>query len=120
MLGKGIYTFEVDGKTIGFKFGMLASAYSEKEAGASISVIFEKITNQGGEATLSLLHYFYGAAVAWAKSVKQEPPTIDQVSDYIDSIGVQKAIELFQDSIGAPKNGTPKKKSPLKSQEITE
>jgi hypothetical protein len=103
MIGKGTFTFEVNGKTIGFKFGMLASAFTEKESGKSISDIFQGITEGKGDSTMSLLHYFYGAALAFAKSTKSEDPSIDDVSDWITEIGHRPALDMFQDSIKMPK-----------------
>lgn len=123
MIGKGIFEFdaEIDGtkKKIGFKFGMYAAAVSERIAGCSIIELFDRIhgkriegkDNKGnpivtlipGQSTISLLHYFYGGAVAYSKD---ETIDIDTVSDYIDAIGLKAAMEVFTKSISTytPKN----------------
>jgi hypothetical protein len=108
MIGKGLFEFTLDdGKKIGFKFGMYAAGLSEKSAGHSITEIFKRIHN-GPDRTLSLLHYFYGGAVAYNDSTKgTEEISLDKVSDWIDSLGLVKAMNLFSESVqsSVPKNG---------------
>lgn len=104
MISKGIYTVEIDGKTVGFKFGMRASEFTEKETGTSISRVMQKINDGGGETTVSILHYFFGAACSYAAAKKEELPSLEQVEEYIDSMGLASAMKIFSESLGVPKN----------------
>ena len=124
MIGTGVYEVEVGGKTIGFQFGMLASAYTEDVAGTSIFEVFKKIGT--GAAELPLIHYFYGGARAYNefRNVTDEETykdsngnerkryvarkvTVPAVSMYLEEIGLNKAVEIYLKSIEAyvPKNG---------------
>lgn len=98
MVGKGIFEEKISSGTIGFKFGMYASAITEKEASANIFELFRRI-HEKKEVVLGLLQYFYGGAVSYAVSHKQEPPTIDQVGDWIEEIGFEKALSIYNQSI---------------------
>lgn len=111
MGGKGVFEFEVEGKKVGFKFGMYAAGISERVAGCSIMELFQRIHGQKlvvkddktvvyeplpGLTTISLLQYFYGGAVAYTGNEKL---AIDEVADMIDEIGVDKAFQAFTESI---------------------
>ena len=104
MIGKGIFEIEVNGEKVGFKFGMLASAHTEKISGMGIFEVFKEM---GEGKMLPVLHYFYGGAVAYALSKGHKEPNIDQVSDWIDVIGFSEAIRIYTESIQTylPKNG---------------
>ncbi len=91
--------FEFDG--IGFKFGLYASAITEKESGCSISKVIE---GMGKGEILPILQYFYGAAVAYNKSKKGKDLSIDEVSDLIEKIGLDKAMQVLTESLQMPKN----------------
>jgi hypothetical protein len=133
MIGKGIFEFEIEGQKIGFKFGMYAAAVTEKISGCSIMELFQRIHgakilyNEKGEvtgrellpgmATISLLQYFYGGAVAYNKN---DQLTLDEVGDYLDLIGEEKAFLTFSQSVQTylPKKKPAqevKKKAALKS-----
>ena len=100
MIGKTIY--EYDG--FGFKFGMYASAIIEKESGTSISGLIKRM-NIEGEATLAILQYFYGGAVAYEAHKKSgRTVTMDEVADMIEKIGDQESVRIFNESLGVPKN----------------
>jgi hypothetical protein len=112
MIGKGIFEFDVDGRKIGFKFGMYAAAITEKEAGCTITELFQRIHgfkplfDEKGEkvgqepipglSSISLLQYFYGGAVAYSRN---EQLTVDEVGDMLDIIGIDKAYTTFSESI---------------------
>lgn len=102
MLNKGIYEFEGG---IGFKFGMYSAAVSEKEAGCSISSLLKKMATEG-ESTMAILQYFFGGAVAYRvyKKLDHSDITIDVVADWMETIGDEKVLEIFNESIGMPKN----------------
>lgn len=93
--------FEFEG--FGFKFGMYATAITQKEAGCSLSEIFKKMGNEA-DATLSLLHYFYGAAVSYNEFKGLSKPSLSSVGDCIEKIGFDKAMEVFNQSLQMPKN----------------
>jgi hypothetical protein len=91
--------FELEG--IGFKFGLYASAITEKEAGVSIGKVIEGMAR--GEI-LPILHYFYGAAIAYNESKGKPKVTILDISDQIEKIGLEKAMNVLTESLQMPKN----------------
>jgi hypothetical protein len=100
MLGKSVYEYE----GFGFKFGMYASSVTEEISGTSISGLIKRMGEEG-KATTALLHYFYGAAVAYEKHKKSgREVTLDEVADMIESLGDDEAVKLFNESLGMPKN----------------
>lgn len=87
---------------IGFKFGMYASHITENISGVGISTL---IKNMNGEkSTTAILHYFYGAAVSYAEFKKLDKPTLSEVADWVESIGVEESDKIFRESLGLPKN----------------
>lgn len=100
MIGKTIYEF--DG--FGFKFGMYASAVTEKISGTGISGL---ITRMGieGEATNAILQYFYGGAVAYEKYKKTgRELELSDIADMLETIGDAESVRIFNESLGVPKN----------------
>lgn len=91
--------FEFDG--FGFKFGLYASALTEKEAGLPISKVIDGI---GKGEILPILQYFYGAAVSYNASKGLDKVSISEVSDFIEKIGLDKALTVLTDSLQLPKN----------------
>ena len=91
--------FEFDG--YGFKFGLYASALTEKEAGVPISKVIE---GMGKGEILPILQYFYGASVAYSEYKKQPKKDIAEVSDLIEKMGLDKAISVLTESLQMPKN----------------
>lgn len=91
--------FELDG--VGFKFGLYASAITEKEAGVSIGKVIEGI---GRGEILPILHYFYGGAVAYNEAKGKGKVSISEVSDQIEKIGLDKSLEILTQSLQMPKN----------------
>lgn len=108
MLGKSVYEYE----GFGFKFGMYASSVTEEISGTSISGLIKRMGEEG-KATTALLHYFYGAAVAYEKHKKSgREVTLDEVADMIESLGDDEAVKLFNESLGMPKNSEAPKEEP--------
>jgi hypothetical protein len=103
MIGKGLFELQVDGKTVGFKFGVYSAGISEKVSGLSIGNIFDNIKKEEG-AMLAILHYFYGGAVVYAQNNKAKEPTLDEVSDLIELIGLDECLRIFKESLAVPKN----------------
>ena len=94
--------FEFEG--FGFKFGPYAAAETQAVSGVSIGKLFEKMKSES-DATLCLIHYFYGAAKAYnvSKGIKTEV-NLDSVGDLLEKIGFEKAMEVFTESLQMPKN----------------
>ena len=107
MIGSGVFEFEIDGKTVGFEFGMLAAAYTEEKAGINILELFKQL-GSGSGTTKYILTYFYGGAVAYAE-FRELPDkiTVAKVSKWLDHIGLEEAMKIYLKSIEAylPKNG---------------
>lgn len=103
MLGKkSVYEYE----GFGFKFGMYASSLTEQISGTNISGLIKRMGEEGKETT-ALLHYFYGAAVAYKEHKKLDVEvTIDVVADWLEAIGDEEAARVFSESLGLPKNST--------------
>lgn len=101
MLGKkSVYEYE----GFGFKFGMYASSISEQISGTSISGLIKRMADEG-QTTTAILHYFYGAAVAYEESKKSgKEVTLSDVADMIETMGDEEANRVFSESIGLPKN----------------
>lgn len=114
MIGSGVFEFEIDGRKIGFEFGMLASAYTEEVSKLSIYEVFKKMAS--GKSQISILHYFYGGAVAYNEFRNiDENVTVAKVSKYIEAIGLRAAMDVYVKSIESylPKNGKAPKKAGL-------
>jgi hypothetical protein len=105
MIGSGLYEVEVEGKTVGFQFGMLASMYTEEKSGQSIYDVFKDIAQARIKA---ILFYFLGGALAYNEyhKIKEEVTLVD-IATLIETIGTEKALEIYSKSIGSPltKNG---------------
>jgi hypothetical protein len=112
MLGKSVYEYE----GFGFKFGMYASSVTEEISGTNISGLIKRMGEEG-KATTALLHYFYGAAVSYKLHKKLDiEVTLDVVADWIESLGDEEAVKLFNESLGMPKNlEAPKEETGQKS-----
>ena len=100
MLGKSVYEYE----GFGFKFGMYASSITEKISGTNISGLIKRMAVEG-EATTAILHYFYGAAVAYEEFKKSgRDVTLSDVADMVESLGDEESVKVFNESLGLPKN----------------
>ena len=100
MLEKKIYEFE----GFGFKFGMYASAITQKVSGTNIGGLIKKMSSEG-ESEMAILHYFYGGAVAYEEHKKTgREVSVSDVADMLETIGDAKALEIFNESLGVPKN----------------
>jgi hypothetical protein len=106
MIGSGVFEVEINGETIGFEFGMLASSYTEEESQLPILAVFQQIGT--GHGSRHVLSYFYGGARAYNefREIKKKV-TVPMVSKWIEAIGLEKAMEIYIKSIDSylPKNG---------------
>ena len=98
MKGRSIFELDVNGEKVGFRFGMLASAYTEEISGVSIYEVFKRIGQ--GLSIQSLLFYYYGGLRAYNEfnGIKKEI-TIPMVSEILEEIGSELAHEVYMDSI---------------------
>lgn len=103
MIGKGIFEREIGDRKVGFKFGTYAAGVSEQESGESIFQIFRKIESKES-IVMSLLYYFYGGAVAYCKKYNLEKPSIDEVADWLEELGLDVCMQIFNESLLQPKN----------------
>lgn len=113
---KGVFEFDVSGRKVGFKFGTMALAVAEKKEGKSLKQVFESLS-EGKVGVMLMLHLFYGAAVQYADSKKQEVDfSVSDVSDWIDEIGIESATEMISQGFSqyVPKNSP----SPAKTGEM--
>lgn len=110
MIGTGTFEEEIDGKKVGFKFGMVAASITEQAAGGSIVQMFKEIAEKKNAIT-NILNYFYGGAVAYARKNKLDEPSTDDVAEMIESIGFERAMQIYWDSLKGPeiKNQSPPK-----------
>jgi hypothetical protein len=102
MIFKKTFEFEIDGETIGFKFGMAASAYFCEMEGVTLSSMQNKLADA---SPTTAIHCAMAAARSYNEShgVKKEV-TFGQAADWLDTIGVDKfflkifsQLEVYQD-----------------------
>lgn len=105
-----------DGK-VGFHFGMLASAHTEEISGTSIYEVFQGIAKS---RVKSILHYFYGGAIAYNEyNGIDKKVTMGDVAKVIDQVGTVEALKIYTASIKmhVPKNGVaPKEEAGLRAE----
>lgn len=98
---------EVNGVSRGFKFGTYAMAITCKEEGCSVTELGEKLQDPSNNL-LTLLNFLYGAAVSYCKSKGVNPDfTASEVSDWLDEIGIDKAMSIITEGMKQPKNDLP-------------
>ncbi len=101
MIKKGFFSLEAGGKTVGFKFGIMAAKYTEEISNEAISSVSKRIIG-GPRQTEALLHYFYGGAASFASSKSLPVPTLDEIADILDAVGVEAVSRIFNESIQGP------------------
>lgn len=125
MIFKAIVDIEINGKKRVFKFGTLSMAIFcelEKMSLKSFSDLFGKDEND--ESKLSpqnVLNLLYSAAAAYNRSQKIEVDfNSDDVADWMDEIGFDKAIILIGQGLSPynPKNSAPPKENGGEVQEV--
>ncbi|HMJ67585.1 MAG TPA: hypothetical protein VK508_01755 [Cyclobacteriaceae bacterium] len=126
MFGKGIHEIE-PGKR-GFKFGTYAAGVTQRTTGKKITEVLAKMFDiekvegkEEGEDGFTLresantigylLAYFHGAACSYANSKGLTEPTQSEVGDWIDDIGFQEAMKIYNESLKSP-NVQPPAKAP--------
>lgn len=88
---RNVYETEINGQKIGFKCGSLAVAIACREAKAiSVQDLFIRMAAQD---LLAILAIFYGSACQYASMKGEQNPSMDNVSDWIEAMGEEKAQE---------------------------
>lgn len=106
----GIFEFKIGDRDRGFKFGTYALKVSTELEKCSLSDLMLKFSSEDELRNVSistLLNIFYGAAVHYAKSKKQEIDFNDaDVSDWIDELGYDEATKMLTEGFQqySPKN----------------
>ncbi len=102
------FEVEIGGKTRGFKFGtyQMGIACHEESLLLNRTVDMVELGRRMDSGNLStILNFLYGAAYAYCVSKKEKVDfgPID-VSEWIDEIGFDKAMQLLSDGMRTPKN----------------
>jgi hypothetical protein len=106
----GIFDFTISEKPRGFKFGTYALKVATDLEKCSLSDFMLKFSSDEGLRNINigtLINVFYGAAVHYAKSKKQEIDFNDaDVSDWIDELGYDEATRMLTEGFQqySPKN----------------
>ncbi len=91
----------------GFKFGTYSMAVTCKEEKCSVTELGKRLMNPEDNLE-TLLNFLYGAAVAYQKSKRLEVDfTPVDVSDWLDEMGLDKAMEIINEGLKQPKNDLP-------------
>jgi len=96
---------EVDGKTVGFRFNMLAFAKTCELEGCDLTELYVRLGLEKGENTnlISLNNFFFAAAINYAEG-KNLPIdfTKQDVSDWLDIYGIEKSMEMMTEAFKSP------------------
>ena len=95
---------EVDGKTVGFRFNMLAFGKACELEGCDLTQLYSRLGIYGGDTNLlALNHFFFAAAINYAEG-KNLPIdfTKQDVSDWLDIYGIEKSMEMMTDAFKSP------------------
>jgi hypothetical protein len=113
---KGVFTFKLQDREVGFKFGTYAISVACDKESCNIGDLFERIGfNKDGNVNLrALLHVWYGAAVHYCHHINKEVDfNTANVSDWLDEIGLDKVRATYVDGLKqfVPKNYTAPEKA---------
>ncbi len=118
------FEMEIDGKTVGFRFNMLASGKACNILKCSMDELFFKLGLVKG-STMDLeaaLYFFFAAAQNYSESKGQVIDyTAQDVSDWLGHFGLEKSMTMMQEAFNAPeiKNQTAPKESGPESNSTT-
>lgn len=103
---KKIYEMEVDGKTVGFRFNMLAFGKTCEMEGCSLDELYQKLglgKVKQDPSIVTLNNFFFCAAVNYAEGknipVDFTPP---DVSDWLDFYGIENSISMMTEAFKVP------------------
>jgi hypothetical protein len=107
----GITELEILGEKRGFKVGTRSTILFCEMEKISMSDVEEHLKNGGTEAALK---YFYCAAVAYSKLLKQPEPTFDDVCAWVDEFTISKMETELSKSMETPNSEAPTQEEGLK------
>jgi hypothetical protein len=118
-IGRGTFEREVNGKKYGFRFGNYASSITEEKTGQKITETLSSMikVNDAGvlettQHTLKALNlYFYGGAVWYAELNNKPVPTPAHVAVWMEEIGDDEVVKIWQESLVIPNAETPEKET---------
>lgn len=102
-----IFEFEIEGKKVGLRFGMLTNGKACRiDGNISLSELFKRlgITGEQQPDFATITNWFYSAALVYNESNKIPIDfTAADVSDWLDHIGLEKLMDLIKNSFETPK-----------------
>lgn len=99
------FEFEVEGKKVGFRFNMLAFGKACEIEKCSLDDLFMKlgIGEEGNVNIITMNNLFYAAAINFYEGRGLEIDFKAQdVSDWLDFIGIQSATEMMKEQFKVP------------------
>jgi len=104
---KKIFIMEVDGKKIGFRFNMLCHGKACEFEKCSMGELWKRLglTQEQETNIVTLTNFFRAAAINYNEGEGdfENVPTAQDVSDWLDSIGYIKSIEMMTEHFKTPK-----------------
>lgn len=101
---KGIVEMEIAGSKRGFKFGTRAMMiFCELD-----KVAFKDVDERLKEPSIETqLNFYLSGAIAYAKLMRTDEPTIDDVAAWIDEVGYKRMEEESAKSMEIPNEAAP-------------
>lgn len=113
-----IFEIEIEGKTVGFRFNMLAIGKACKLESCDVTELFSRITGevesdeQGNVVKVvrqpdieAVLNFFFAAAVNYTEGNKQKVDfTAQDVSDWLDFLGLETAMRMIRENLTTTKS----------------
>lgn len=90
---KGVAEIEILGAIRGFKFGTAAMAQLCQLEKCGLSEVSKRLDN-ADENLGTQLNFYFTAAYQYSKLNKQEPPTFEEVANWIDSMVYEQKDQL--------------------------
>jgi len=106
---KGIVSVEILGRKRGFKFGTMQAALFCKDMQCKLPQIAQMLDGTDIEAQIS---WYWSAAVAYSRLMKEDEPSKDEVAAWIDSYGFSEMEAKTSEAIISPKNDGPGQTDP--------
>jgi hypothetical protein len=113
---RGIFEFKIGEVERGFKFGTYAVSVACEKENCTVDELFRRIgvgaksKEQIRVNPMTLLSFFYGAAVHYAESKRKEIDfKVVDVSDWLDEIGAEQTQKILLEGVSVylPKNFQP-------------
>lgn len=118
----GVFSFDINGKKRGFKFGMYGYAEACEKENCDLDELFERIGLREYEdkkirkpKLKAIIHLYYGAAVQYAEDNNQEIDfSVSNVAGWLDYLGADRVQKMMIEGLKQPeiKNGNTSVASP--------